>query len=207
MKYLGRYLTGGPISDQRIVAADEREVTFLAREGKTPGGDDHQIPNDRQHSDWTARKTEWNGSVTFWLTKAAGKSIEYNSEAEWRTATIEIHADPSEIAASLSGVTGYKADKDFAIGTFADGHWLLDFATHQLKTWKSEDEWKHAVSTGTPLKTTWLRDPKGWVNQSRDPGVLVAYLAVIGVTVFLSLHGYRRSAPQGQAQCPSRLGN
>ncbi len=44
VKYLGRYLTGGPISDQRIVAADEREVTFLARDGKTPGGDDRQIP-------------------------------------------------------------------------------------------------------------------------------------------------------------------
>ncbi len=151
--------------------------------------------DDRQYSDWTARKTEWNGSVTFWLTKAAGKSIEYNSEAEWRTATIEMHADPSEIAASLSGVTGYKADKDFAIGTFADGYWLLDFATHQLKTWKSEDEWKHAVSTRTPLKTTWLRDPKGWVNQSRDPAVLVAYLAIVGVTVFLSFHWRRRSAP------------
>lgn len=44
IKYLGRYLTGGPISDSRIVAADEREVTFLAREGKKPGGEDRQVP-------------------------------------------------------------------------------------------------------------------------------------------------------------------
>ncbi|MCC7337028.1 MAG: transposase [Pirellulaceae bacterium] len=34
LKYLARYLTGGPISDARIVSADERQVTFLAREGK-----------------------------------------------------------------------------------------------------------------------------------------------------------------------------
>ena len=44
LKYLARYLTGGPISDSRVVSADEQEVTFLAREGTTPGGDSKQIP-------------------------------------------------------------------------------------------------------------------------------------------------------------------
>ena len=38
VRYLTRYLTGGPISDQRILAADEKEVTFLARQGETTGG-------------------------------------------------------------------------------------------------------------------------------------------------------------------------
>ena len=44
LKYLARYLTGGPISDARIIATDEKEVTFWAREGKTTGGDGHRIP-------------------------------------------------------------------------------------------------------------------------------------------------------------------
>lgn len=44
LKYLARYLTGGPISESRIVAADEQQVTFLAREGKTPGGEAKQVP-------------------------------------------------------------------------------------------------------------------------------------------------------------------
>jgi hypothetical protein len=44
VKYLTRYLTGGPISDQRIVAADYRKVTFLAREGVRSGGDRKQVP-------------------------------------------------------------------------------------------------------------------------------------------------------------------
>ena len=44
VRYLTRYLTGGPISDHRILAADEREVTFLAREGKTVGGESLQVP-------------------------------------------------------------------------------------------------------------------------------------------------------------------
>ena len=35
---------GGPISDYRIIAADDHEVTFLAREGKTVGGEDIQVP-------------------------------------------------------------------------------------------------------------------------------------------------------------------
>ncbi len=44
LKYLARYLTGGPISNARIVSADEHEVTFLAREGKVPGGEAKQVP-------------------------------------------------------------------------------------------------------------------------------------------------------------------
>jgi hypothetical protein len=44
VNYLTRYLTGGPISDHRITAADAREVTFLAREGQRTGGDREQVP-------------------------------------------------------------------------------------------------------------------------------------------------------------------
>jgi hypothetical protein len=44
VRYLARYLTGGPISDGRIVAADGEEVTFLAREGKRTGGEREQVP-------------------------------------------------------------------------------------------------------------------------------------------------------------------
>jgi hypothetical protein len=42
---LTRYLTGGPISDHRITAADDESVTFLAREGRTTGGEDVQLPH------------------------------------------------------------------------------------------------------------------------------------------------------------------
>lgn len=45
VRYLTRYLTGGPISDHRITAADANSVTFLAREGKTVGGEDIQVPH------------------------------------------------------------------------------------------------------------------------------------------------------------------
>lgn len=44
VRYLTRYLTGGPIGDSRIVAADTREVTFLAREGTVQGGQSSQVP-------------------------------------------------------------------------------------------------------------------------------------------------------------------
>jgi Putative transposase/Transposase zinc-binding domain len=43
VNYLTRYLTGGPISDHRIVAADRDCVTFMAREGKRTGGEREQI--------------------------------------------------------------------------------------------------------------------------------------------------------------------
>jgi hypothetical protein len=44
VRYLTRYLTGGPISDARIVAADPQSVTFLAREGSKTGGERTQVP-------------------------------------------------------------------------------------------------------------------------------------------------------------------
>jgi hypothetical protein len=44
VRYLTRYLTGGPISDSRIVEADQENVTFLAREGKKAGGERKQVP-------------------------------------------------------------------------------------------------------------------------------------------------------------------
>ena len=44
LKYLARYLTGGPISDGRIVSASASEVTILAREGTKSGGDRKQVP-------------------------------------------------------------------------------------------------------------------------------------------------------------------
>jgi hypothetical protein len=44
VRYLTRYLTGGPISDSRIIAADADQVTFLAREGKRVGGERVQVP-------------------------------------------------------------------------------------------------------------------------------------------------------------------
>ncbi len=44
VRYLTRYLTGGPISDSRIITADADQVTFLAREGKRVGGERMQVP-------------------------------------------------------------------------------------------------------------------------------------------------------------------
>jgi hypothetical protein len=98
--------------------------------------------------------------------------------------------------ATLSDITGYEADNDFAIGTYVDGYFLLDFATHRLDTWKSEDEWKRAVSARTSLTTSWLRNPKGRFNQTREPVVLDVYLAIMGVALVFSLCrcGCRRSA-------------
>lgn len=38
VRYLGRYLTGGPISDRRLLHADENEIVFRARSGDEAGG-------------------------------------------------------------------------------------------------------------------------------------------------------------------------
>ena len=43
LKYLTRYLTGGPISSARITAADHQQVCFTAREGQVSGGNARQV--------------------------------------------------------------------------------------------------------------------------------------------------------------------
>ncbi len=55
LKYLARYLTGGPISDGRIVTADANQVTFWAREGKTTGGDRTCVPVTIPMDEFTRR--------------------------------------------------------------------------------------------------------------------------------------------------------
>lgn len=40
VKYLARYLTGGPISDGRLTNVDDRSVAFSARTGRLHGGSD-----------------------------------------------------------------------------------------------------------------------------------------------------------------------
>jgi hypothetical protein len=58
VNYLTRYLTGGPISDHRIVSADRRNVTFLAREGQQVGGCRRQVPITISTKEFTQRWSE-----------------------------------------------------------------------------------------------------------------------------------------------------
>lgn len=44
LKYLARYMTGGPISDRRLVSHKDGKVTFMARKGDEAGGSDEQVP-------------------------------------------------------------------------------------------------------------------------------------------------------------------
>ena len=44
VKYLARYLTGGPISERRLVSHERGQVTFLARSGNETGGSQQQVP-------------------------------------------------------------------------------------------------------------------------------------------------------------------
>ena len=55
VNYLTRYLTGGPISDRRIVAADRQSVTFMARDGVRTGGEREQIPITLSTADFIRR--------------------------------------------------------------------------------------------------------------------------------------------------------
>lgn len=86
LKYLARYLTGGPISDSRIVSADAREVTFLARAGAKPGGESEQIPVTLSTVEFTRR---WSLHV---LPKGYTKTRRYGG---WSNARRDIYLEQS----------------------------------------------------------------------------------------------------------------
>ena len=58
VNYLTRYVAGGPISDRRIVDANVRSVTFMAREGKRVGGERKQVPIRLTTREFTDRWTQ-----------------------------------------------------------------------------------------------------------------------------------------------------
>jgi len=55
VRYLTRYLTGGPISDYRITAADDQTVTFMARQGNVTGGEREQVPHTLETPEFIRR--------------------------------------------------------------------------------------------------------------------------------------------------------
>jgi DNA-directed RNA polymerase subunit RPC12/RpoP len=58
VRYLTRYLTGGPISDHRIIQADRQNVTFAARAGVVTGGERVQVPVTLSTQEFTRRWSE-----------------------------------------------------------------------------------------------------------------------------------------------------
>lgn len=55
LKYLARYLTGGPIADSRIVSTGDGDVTFVARAGEVSGGQRKQMPFTLSQIEFTRR--------------------------------------------------------------------------------------------------------------------------------------------------------
>jgi hypothetical protein len=106
--YLTRYLTGGPISDERITAADEQNVTFMAREGKAVGGERRQVPYTLSSEEFVRRwclhiqPTQLTKSRCFggWSNTRSGEYLERCSAALQAAGLTSEEAEPSEIAAA-----------------------------------------------------------------------------------------------------------
>jgi len=112
VRYLTRYLTGGPISDLRITAADEQEVTFLARQGELAGGERVQVPQSLPTAEFVRRwclhiqprqliKTRyfggWSNSLKDKYLERCGKALE---SAGWEIES-DIDFDPEGFPAAV----------------------------------------------------------------------------------------------------------
>ena len=126
VRYLTRYLTGGPISDSRILAADEHEVTFHAREGRVTGGERVQVPVTVSTPEFIQRwcmhiqpsqltKTRYCGG---WSSRRRTQYVEYCQELRGSTdfdpVIIEAMDDASKLSQIALGAVDGKTDKPSA---------------------------------------------------------------------------------------------
>ncbi len=104
-KYLARYLTGGPISDRRIVSHDNGFVTFLARIDKKTGGSDEVEPIKLRGAEFVRR---WSLHILpkgYTKTRRFGgywncRRKDYLAECRELLASAGLAAEPSETQAS-----------------------------------------------------------------------------------------------------------
>lgn len=103
VRYLTRYLTGGPISDHRILSADEREVTFLAREGQRVGGERKQVA-------FTLKTPEF---VRRWcLHTQPDQLTKTRSWGGWSNTRAEAYREQCRVALEASPVAGSQRFQD-----------------------------------------------------------------------------------------------
>lgn len=94
----------------------------------------------------------------------------YKTKEELQQAAHELRARPASAKVMLDHVTGFNANKRFAIGQNSDGYFLLDMAADALEKWPMREEWSSVVRARTGLDPEHLRDPKAWRFQYRHAG-------------------------------------
>ena len=142
VKYLARYLTGGPISDHRIVAADHREVRFLAREGVRAGGERKQVPITLSIKDFIQRwslhiqpeqltKTRYFGG---WSNQ---RQAEYTSLCRQLLAEARgSEAEEEAVLADSIGNQEYSAEESSLVCPHCDGRDLEMISRTAKPSWK-----------------------------------------------------------------------
>jgi hypothetical protein len=149
LRYLARYLTGGPISDQRIISADERQVTFWAREGQVTGGERQQVPVTLSAVEFTRR---WTLHI---LPKGYTKARRFGGWSNRRT------AEYLEQSARLLDASDARLSDQ-----------SLEFDPSLLEADSALGEEAHPESCpdcGTPLQTVEARPKPSWYEIMHSP--------------------------------------
>ncbi|XZE52890.1 IS91 family transposase [Planctomycetaceae bacterium SH139] len=184
VRYLTRYLTGGPISDSRIVTADEQQVTFLAREGKVQGGEAVQVPVTLSTIEFVRRwclhiqpnqltKTRYMGG---WTNKRRAIYQAKCSTQLRAAAGLSGQPTPASPAESLTDEEESNTDTDTKLNCPACGEVAL-----RLVASRSRPSWREALSQRSTHLPGWYRksleidDEKFWDGKF-GPGFNAWYL-------------------------------
>lgn len=164
VRYLTRYLTGGPISDDRITAADTESVTFLAREGRTTGGEDVQVPCTLPTTEFVRRwclhvqsdqltKTRYFGGWSNTRKDAYLERCVMALEAAGIAVETEIDFDAKSLEAADSDCLGDASDSDSSLVCEHCGSESLTLIDEIDKP-----SWADVLRAGNESCPDWLRE-------------------------------------------------
>lgn len=153
LKYLARYLSGGPISDSRIESTSNKDVTFMAREGTQSGGTAKQVPVTMSTVEFTRR---WALHI---LPKGYTKTRRFGGWSNTRCAEYHQQCARALADTDLHYASAGDHEVDHAEAGFDSDAWTLS-------------SWYTACSCGAPLILQGDLQPRSWrvvMNSSDRP--------------------------------------
>ena len=205
VSYMTRYLTGGPISDHRILSANDREVTFLARQGNQTGGTSDQVPLTLSTEEFVRR---WCLHIQpHQLTKTRCFGGWANSKRDAYRARIERVTGGASVEIPLpSPATSSKREAKFDKARLCCSN--CGSESLRLTQQQAKPSWSEVLGLDSQCSPWWYaesqeREEKRLWDESMGEGFYDWYVAhVINATESARNPGIAKSTPQVQPLLP-----
>jgi len=88
--------------------------------------------------------------------------LDFNDKSDWLAAIQKHRAVPDESSLQLEDIESFAADSKHIVGTYDQGHFIVDIQANTLDTFSDEHKWASSVSHSTALSPKFTRLSPGW---------------------------------------------